>query len=229
MKIDIKPFTKFLLRQNLPYIIVIFLLVILTLILPSVILGEFTKNQNKLNRLNKEVNNLKLRVTVLQSTLDQTQIDIEGDVQLLNQLIPDIENYFSIITALEQISGSTGFNIASFNVPFKATGEVLTINIVGEGDQNAFIKFLQNYNFASGRLITIDKIELGKSSGSFNLNLNFYNRSVKSISDRKVDAKLLKTMEELMSIKNKVNFVVKDQGKIEEELNVNYDRKANPF
>ena len=117
------------------------------------------------------------KVTLMNSAVPQSE-KLDEDVKFLNTLIPDVEDYFSVIYALEQLSKKTNFVITSYSVNVKAsTTDKLRINVTGVGDSESLIHFLKDYNFDGGRLITSDKVQLDPNfSGSIIINLTFYNK-----------------------------------------------------
>ena len=144
-------------------------------------------------------------------------------------LIPNIEDYFSIIYALEKLSLNSNFIINSYTVSIgKSTSQKLKLSVTGMGDSESFINFLKNYNFAGGRLITSDKIQLDPNFvGSIKIDLTFYtkkvtaNQNLESNPDEKV-------FNELETLKNKVNFAF-DVDTASSAPDFNYPRKSNPF
>ena len=105
------------------------------------------------------------------------------------------------------------------------SGPFSSITVTGIGDQDSFLKFLQNYNFAGGRLITAEKIEFNKgASGTSNLVLNFYNKKVSSTEDQSVSYE--KVLEKISQIRSKVNIALQSE---EAAANTSYPVGTNPF
>ena len=202
----IKPFIKRLIRENISYIAGnIFILI---LIIVTVRIG-FTENFNynsKINTLKKELSQLQNKITLMNTTIPSSD-KLDEDLNFLNTLIPNVEDYFSIIYTLENLSKKSQFLITSYTVNVgNSTNEKLLLEATGTGDSQSFINFLKDYNFAGGRLITSDKIQLDPNFfGSIKINLTFY---VKSVSINK-DLGLVsdyKFFQELEALKTKVNF-----------------------
>ena len=175
----IKPFIKRLIRENISYIAGnIFILI---LIIVTVRIG-FTENFNynsKINTLKKELSQLQNKITLMNTTIPSSD-KLDEDLNFLNTLIPNVEDYFSIIYTLENLSKKSQFLITSYTVNVgNSTNEKLLLEATGTGDSQSFINFLKDYNFAGGRLITSDKIQLDPNFfGSIKINLTFYVKSV---------------------------------------------------
>ena len=145
--------------------------------------------------------------------------------ELLSQLIPSTEDYFSIIAALEKLSQSTGFIITEYSIdPARTTQEKIALNITGFGDSSTFLDFLKNYNISGGRLITIDKISFSDElqSGS-EISLNFYSGK----SAGQPSAGLSKDDEVLLaSIIDKIQIQLVP---VIQNTSTDYPVKSNPF
>lgn len=233
MNLKIRPYLKTLIKQNFAYILLIAAVVILSAILPSIMINKLTENQSKRNQLKKEISELQARKNLLLSA-EGKKTDLQQSVKLLNSLVPDIENYFSIITALEEISRKTNVSITSYDIPFQNTNEIVNIKVGAIGDEDTFINFLNTYEFGGGRLATVDKIDFNSQSGkSFDLSLNFYSKDVKSIPPQN---DYRKTLELVKILKSKaVAITIKEDLPTQEIINPNsqisgsYPTKSNPF
>jgi hypothetical protein len=227
MKVKIKPYLLRLLKSNIAYILSLLLLIILFFVILSISIDKIKKEDKKISTLTAEVDRLEKKANFFQDTLPSSK-ELDEDIKLLNNLIPNIEDYFSIVYALETISQKTGFNIESYSVNItKSTPNKLRLSVNGIGDSTTFLKFLNEYNFSGGRLITSDKIELSPQlTGAIKVDLTFYNKNV-PLSGSFDLPKNDKIFAELDSIKKKVSFefIEKDQ----ETLDLNYPIKKNPF
>lgn len=228
MKTKIKPFIKRLILENIFYIVgvaFIFFLIILTI---KIGLSENSNYKIKIDALNAENIELMNKVTLMNSIIPSSEI-LDEDIKFLNTLIPNSEEYFSIIYALEKLSQKTNFVIIGYVVNVsESTSEKLNISVTGVGDSQSFVDFLKNYNFAGGRLITSDKVELDPNfSGSLIINLTFYNK--KTVSANKLEsAPNPNIYSELEELKAKVNFNFNDDA-TKEVTNFDYPKKKNPF
>ena len=145
MKLKIKPFLRRLLRENIYYLIgniFIFALIVVT------IRTGTTNNSNydkKIADLKVELNQLKNKVTLMNTAIPSSE-KLDEDLDFLNKLIPNIEDYFSIVYALEKLSQKSNFIITSYTVSVgSSTAEKLKLNVSGTGDSQTFIDFLKNY------------------------------------------------------------------------------------
>ena len=228
MKNKIKPFIKRLIRENIYYIVGnIF---ILTLIIITIKIGitESLKYKTKIDSLRLENIGLMNKVTLMNSAIPESE-KLDEDVNFLNRLINNSEDYFSIIYALEQLSQKSNFMISSYTVNVGAsTSEKLGIKATGVGDSQSFVDFLKNYNFSGGRLITSDKVQLDPNfSGSIIIDLTFYNK--KTVAGEKLEkSPNSNTFKDLESLKAKVDFNF-DSNSLSSEPDLNYPKKSNPF
>lgn len=227
MKLSIKPYWISLIKEN--YLYVVFDLILIVLIIFSITysLSNFLNNKATAVNLSQEIQTLKNKITLLNSTPDSRQL--ESDLKLLNMLVPNAEDYFSIIYSLDELSKKTNFIIVSYSVNLqKSTSNKLRLTVTGIGDQNALLNFLKDYNFAGGRLITSDKIELTPQQfGGIKIDITFYSKaaSVNSNQPATINSQLF---EEISRLRSKIEFVIKE-GSPESELDLNYPRKPNPF
>jgi len=229
MKTKIKPFIKRLLKENIYYIvgnIFIFVLIIITI---KTGLSEMANYKRKIAALETENIELMNKVTLMNSAVPDSE-KLDEDVKFLNTLIPDAEDYFSVIYSLEQLSKKTNFVITSYSVNVKAsTTDKLKINVTGVGDSQSLINFLKDYNFSGGRLITSDKVQLDPNfSGSIIINLTFYNKKTAAANKLEMSVKS-STYKELEELKNKVNFSFDGTNAIAETNSLDYPKKSDPF
>jgi hypothetical protein len=228
MKYLFRPFMRRLLKENIFYLIGgVFLLVLIVITIKTGITENL--NYDKKNAsLKTELNLLEKKVTLMRTTIPSTE-KLSEDLDFLNKLIPNVEDYFSIIYALEKLSQKTNFIVISYTVAIQgSTAEKLKLNITGMGDSESFINFLKNYNFEGGRLITSDKIQLNSNfSGTVTVDLTFYTKKVpiNQNSELTFDSKVF---QELETLKSKVNFAF-ESNEATAEANLDYPKKQNPF
>jgi len=187
----------------------------------------YKESQNDLDVLSEEVKLLKNRSDTLQynKTLTEDQIVVYN--KILTTLIPETEDYFSIIYALETISQNTGFSIVSYTINLSnISREKLSINIEGRGNPDDFKRFLDAYKFSGGRLITSERIEFsGVNFTNTRVSLNFYSK--KFTFNESVVPQLTKgDIAKLEEIKKKIKISFKDESTPTEE---EYEVKDNPF
>lgn len=224
----IKPFIRRLIKENIFYIIgnvFIFILIIITV---RVGLTENSSYNKKITALKTELSQLQNKVTLMQTIIPSSD-KLDEDLNFLNTLIPNMEDYFSIIYALEKLSQKTNFIITEYSVNVRtSTVEKLKLSVNGIGDSQSFINFLKDYNFGGGRLITSDKIQLDPNFfGAIKIDLTFYAKSI-SAGKNLEPAPDYKFFEELETLKSKVNFSF-DNNSATNSADLDYLKKNNPF
>lgn len=227
MKKQIRPYYKFAFKKNILYLVLIFLLASFSIALVLLAPGIFTDNNNKIKTLKADVKDFRLKKVVLDSLLLGNSTNIEDDVAVMGRLIPEVEDYFSIIASLDELSAKTNFIITSYSIDIKnSNSNKLSLNINGVGDEQSFINFLKQYNFQGGRLITIENISLGKEeAGAFSLILNFYNERINTAGGKNLDYQ--NALQKVNEIKSKVTFSLQPTSeKIPDE---DYAKESNPF
>lgn len=229
MKRIISPYLIGLLKENIVYVVLNVIVCILILFFLSSNSQKMVGNNEKINVLTKETTDLQRRVTLFNKAFLNKE-DLESSVNMLNSLIPSSEDYFSVIYALDKISQKTNFIITSYTINLKSsTQNKLKLTIAGSGDRNSFLKFLNEYNFGGGRLITSDKIELTPQiSGQIKIDITFYNKDAKLGKKQQIPALSESLLKDLTALKEKVHFGLKEASS-EGQLDFNYPRKINPF
>lgn len=106
--------------------------------------------------------------------------DVETYNSMLLQLIPEIEDYFSIIASLERLSIYTGIDISRYSISLAdANSDKFALSILGTVPPELFQTFLDNYQYGTGRLVTIESISYTTSEqNNVRLTLNLYSRKV---------------------------------------------------
>jgi len=224
----IKPYLYRLLIENIAYIVGSLTMLILIVVVVNMSLTRISKIKLERTALIQEINTRQNKVNLLNSVFPSPD-QLNENIAFLNRLIPNSEDYFSIIYSLEKLSEKTGFTINGYTVNIQSsTANKLRLTISGSGDSTAFLDFLENYNFSGGRLITSDKIELNPqtSTNSIKIDLTFYNKTV----DLNLGKELTineSTVEEINELKNKVQFTLKE-ATIGASI-LEYPKKDNPF
>jgi hypothetical protein len=230
MKNKIKPFIKRLIKENIAYIFGNFFIIFLIIITIKMGLSEIHSYNQKIDSLKLENKDLMNKLTLINSVIPASE-KLDEDVKILNMLIPNAEDYFSIIYALDKLSTQTNFVINSYTINIGAsTQDKLKISVEGVGDSQSLINFLKNYNFSGGRLITSDKVQIDPNfSGSIKIDLTFYNKKT-AFSDKLETPVNNATYKELEDIKGKVHFNLIENDNIATGTSVvNYPKKSNPF
>lgn len=226
MKFKVNYALKMLVRENYLYLISFLLLNSILIFMLFFYLGKYNKNSEKVNILVTDINELNKKKELLdfKNEAIKNEVDLDYVNSVLTMLIPSQEDYFSIIAALEKLSLETGFLITSYTINIqKSSEEKLSLVIEGQGDPDAFLRFLQEYNFSGGRLITIDKINFSQEdfSGS-KINISVYTRKNSGSNLSKADNIDVNLIEKILE---KVNFEIKN----DEEFDFDYPTKPNPF
>jgi len=226
-KVKIKPYLYQLISKNLVYLISTVLIFIFFLLSIKIGLGKISTLDTKNKSLTTDINALQTKYSLLNNPLILEE-NLDEDIVFLNQLIPNSEDYFSIIYALENLSQKTNFNIVSYNINLSSsTKNRLKLLVSGIGDINSFMNFLETYNFAGGRLITAEKISLSPQIPNLiGINLTFYNKKISYNSQAQVKVNE-NIFEKISTLKKKVSFNFTQNA--EENLDLSYPRKSNPF
>lgn len=225
MNIKINPYIKSLIKENGIYILINVGLIIIISFFLIYNLKQIPEKQAKINTLETEVQGLRNKANLVSSAINMSEEELTSSVKIFDALIPNSEDFFSIIYALEELSAKTNFIITSYTINLKqSSANKLQLIVSGVGDQNAFMDFLKEYNFGGGRLITCDKLELSSEfEGTLKLNINFYNKNISS-GDQTSLSLNKKEQNEISEIINKVNFLLK-----EPSVDTSYPTKNNPF
>lgn len=225
MKYKINPFLISLIKKNFLIFILLILLILINFIL--IITNNFKLNEIKSKNLllENEIDNYKKKFLII-SNLTSDEEKLNKFVAMLNSLIPDEEDYFSIIYSLENLSIKTGFNIVGYTVNLNSSNpEKLKITISGTGNTKDFLNFLNEYNFAGGRLITSDNIELNNDANEiYKINLTFYNKKVFFTDDFQVNNVKEILFEKLEEIEKKVSFNIDFQNEKNTEYPIKKDK-----
>lgn len=216
-----------IIRQNLPFITGLTTLCAVSLFIMYFNTRQYQINLVKIKSLKEEIDGYdkKKKLLDFKSQVLDSEIDMDVANQALSQLIPNKEDYFSILVALEKLSAKTNFIITSYNIVVSAsTKEKLAIVIEGEGNPNNFLQFLNEYNFSGGRLVTIDNIEFNQeifTGAKVNIYVYSGKAGVLKTSDTSSDVDIAT----IKKIIDKVEIQLKD----ENNQVVDYPTKSNPF
>ncbi len=224
----IKPFIKRLIKENIFYIIGNIFIFVLIIIAIRIGLTEYSSYNKKITALKTELSQLQNKINLMNTTIPSSE-KLDEDLKFLNTLIPNAEDYFSIIYSLEKLSQKSNFIVTEYIINVEnSTTEKLSLKVTGTGDSQSFINFLKNYNFGGGRLITSDKIKVDPNfSGLIQIDLTFYNK--KTEAGNKLDMTANSNIyKELETLKSKVNFSF-NNSVATNSADLNYPRKSNPF
>lgn len=184
---------------------------------------QLKSQQNEITQLKEKAEIIKYRNDIITDGIDLDQMSL-----VFAELLPEKEDYFSIISTLERLAIRSSFLINAYTVDIqKSNPNKLTLSIEGEGSPSSFVNFLRNYNFGGGRLITIDSIEFTTEGGSkITLSVNFYSGSgTTATAATNLSNEDKKLLEEIQS---KVSYQLQPDESVQQQA-VEYETKENPF
>jgi hypothetical protein len=236
MKIKIRPYLIALIKENIAFIGGLALALFFIIFILITMITKIFNNNERIKALKEEIENLKKKQLVIRTQIDEKKL--EDYIKFLDTLIPQQEDYFSIIAALEKISQTTGFIITSYQVNLSGHQPGMTkITVIGQGNKDTFFNFLKNYNFDSGRLITAEDITLSEvSQNASQLQLTFYNQGNKKLTSTALLSQhdlnnLPAYLSKIEKILGKTSFSLKEeeQQNAKEAEPASYQKKTNPF
>lgn len=158
-----------------------------------------------------------------------SKAEVDKLYKAISLLVPNKEDYFSIISAVENLSSLTGLEVLSYSIVFSSsTNEKIVLQVEAKGDIESLKRFLNDYRFKGGRLITMDKIEFSNKDFKSTLDLNFYTRVVALKADedvKAIDDTTLSIFQEVSDTILKESEQTAEQGNLDDE----YTPKTNPF
>ncbi len=219
---------KNILRYQWTIFLSFFVLLLLFLVVISYY-ARFNEEAKSTALLASEVTMLKNRYDTLKYNKTLTADQIKEYNKLLVELIPEAEDFFSIIVALDRISSDSKFMITDYVVNMNAsTKDKLTLTIVGKGDTEAFKNFLEEYQFGGGRLITSDKIEYGgNNSANTKITLNFYSKRFAFNETLQVGLLSKEELDRLNTIRKKISLQYASADS--QFVGTDYTTKKDPF
>lgn len=190
---------------------------------------RFNTQKKEVDLMNGEVQMLKNRFDTLKYNKSLTADQIVEYNKLLASLVPETEDFFSIIYALEEISSVSKFDITDYTINVGETSnERLTLTVTGKGDSESFLTFLQEYQFAGGRLATSDKIQYGgANSGNTLVALTFYSKRFTFDESVQVPQLSSEDIAKLETIKQKIKFQFSSSAY--QSVSTDYLQKKDPF
>jgi len=219
---------KRFIRAHFPLFISIVVLILLLFITLSQY-QRYESRRGEVELFESEVKSLNERVKTVEINKVVTQDQIQQFNKLLGSLIPDQEDFFSIIYALEEISIKTNFVISSYSIDLgRSNSEKITLSVEGRGNAESFLRFLQEYQFSGGRLITSDRIEYsGATISNVRITLNLYSKELVLVDSTQIPQITKKDIEKIAAIQKKVTITYTSEDyKIPDTA---YETKENPF
>ena len=158
------------------FVVVILLITTLTvaIVIGLRLYGDYTTLQLR----SQEIEDARTSVRLIQNNKTLVSQNIDKYNEILENIIPDNESYFLVITALEQLAARTGVRVASYSIDLTSTTEEkLTLEVEIEGDLASIENFMKEYQFAGGRLITNERLSLNlKDLQNTSFSLNFFHK-----------------------------------------------------
>lgn len=201
MKFDLKEIKAFLQNKRVyPTLIILFIdIVVLGVLIYAGIqlratYSEMIATQDKVQEMKATITLIRNNQTVFNGRIDEYN-------KILEQLIPDQESYFTVISTLEQLSSKTGVTINSYSVNLDATTEEkLTLSVTLRGDPTSLERFIQEYRYSGGRLLTSDGLDIKPEEfEEVTFSLNFYHNKFRDTvsSSSRVAASDLELLDEI--------------------------------
>lgn len=213
-------------RKHIPFLL---LIAIVTGCMVAVLFTVHTRVaeiQNEVTTAQNDVDTLKKKQLLVNSFI-QEQPHLDTDLQLMNKLIPQSQDYFTIIQSLENLSQQSKFQITSYTINLSSSTDTkLAIVVKGVGDSDAFVRFLDTYQVNGGRLITIEKVTINPlSPGEVELNMNFY---IEQSSKPSEVPDYQQTLSQLEKIKSAIHYDFSTPVS-QEAPDLSFPSKSNPF
>lgn len=231
MKFNLKinSYLKNLIKENILFFLLFIILFIFTLTISFINFPKLNELDAKINQNKLEITDIKNQITFLDENVDENELDFY--LNIITNLIPYREDYFSIIYALETLSKKTGFLITSYQINLtNSTQNKLKLIVSGVGDKQIFLEFLKNYNFAGGRLITADEITLTEDETSeIKINLTFYNYPANQKFVKITLERFKNDFDTFKKIISKIQLNIAGQKEENNEIKLEYPKKQNPF
>ena len=205
----------------------VILVVPVVIIMCLISFSSYIKAKEETSQIEQEVADIRNQVDVFNQNKQLVQADLDLYNNLLLSIIPNKEDYFTIILALEKLSVDTSFKIDKYTILLgETTTNKLALSVEGSGDPTAFLKFLQQYQYEGGRLITNEKMEFSTANvGQTKLSLNFYNKPLQQ-TEQKIEPIKPQDINIIKEIQQKVAIQYTDTSAVED---LNYETKENPF
>lgn len=127
-----------------------------------------------------EIEKIKRLSIVDLNSIDREAVTVlSGRATELASFLPDEFNLYQVIALIEQIAIKTRFNIQSYDLKYVDVKpdslQQQSLSLVGSGTLDQFMAFLREYKFITGKILTIDKVNLsGDKRILSNLQVNIY-------------------------------------------------------
>lgn len=222
-------FTLLLLQKNALYIALLLFFSGLILIYVPTQLITYRELIKKNDDLTAQLAEYKTKRSLILTFAPDKLTELASTLAIL---LPTHEDYFSILTTLEQLSSKTGLQIVSYEVGMTPNQtSTIQLTVSAEGTPDSFNAFLTEYRSGGGRFITIHELELSPRESKISLVLFFHsyptNGAPQESKHTGLDAETVLRLEQIESQLRQAS-PIDTSGSTENQV-PNYPVKANPF
>ncbi|MFQ5451994.1 MAG: hypothetical protein ACE5DQ_00335 [Candidatus Paceibacterota bacterium] len=223
-KLHIDPYVLRLVRGHILYIISFFVFVILTVFIIPRQLSDY--KSLSLEAQAEEEKLVELQAQELSRAQFSQDVPAEVSVATLDVFLPSSEDFFSIFAALDTLAARAGLFIETFSPPFGAKIDegALSIKVNAVGGRSALLELLEQYQYKSGRLITIDEIVYRPEQNFIEFTMNFHTKPVSQ-----TPSKLSENQAELLSILKTIQAYYPQNISGDKEVSTDYGTNPDPF
>ncbi|OGK15593.1 hypothetical protein A3H80_03760 [Candidatus Roizmanbacteria bacterium RIFCSPLOWO2_02_FULL_37_19] len=218
-----------LIKRHVIYIIGFVLFSILASSFIPLQINKYGQLRKQSGLLDEELARLEQRRAVL---TQYRNINIDELITLVNTIFPNTEDRFSIFGAMDNLEVITGVPITDYSSPF--TGHAIDETVIsahGRANETAFMNFLKDYPYLSGRLITLDKINFNPKENLINFSIVFHTRDIPPSENLipEYNATVVLQINALRDELEARNPAFAQNSREEEVIPINYSTKTNPF
>jgi len=184
----------------------------------------------KNNSTNKQIQILKQKALPTTATVDADTVrELKDKANLFATYLPDEFNLYQVINLIEQIGRKTNFKIQSYSLQYTETTSdnlaTQTLSLQGSGSLDEFMAFLKEYKFITGKLLTIDTVNLSGSKRLLtNLAVNIYAYKPNITLEGQSIPPLTELDRTLIQKVTRYSVPM-----VESKTDANYSNKENPF
>lgn len=134
-----------------------------------------------------EVKTIETRINLVDSYKLLSPDEIQENTRLLEELIPPSDTNLSMYYILDDLSVKSGLDLSNYQLSSSSEDERSQVSVSATGTPDDLISFLNRYMFITGRLLTLQSIEIRRDTNeSEELNirmvLNYYTINIRPIS-----------------------------------------------
>lgn len=218
-------YTIQLIKENAIYFLALMIFLLLAVLVLPFQIKDFSQFKEKNQGLTQEIVQLEQKRQFIAS-FDTDEI--ERLVATLNTILPQEEDYFSVVPVFGTLSQRTGFNLTDFTLPLsQGSAETLSLNVAAEGTPETFINFLEQYQYQGGRLITMDKVIYAPGSVQNSVTLNFHTKKIEVKATSQAPQINKTRLELIRKISDDLSQIFTASAGV--SLDTNYTTRENPF